>query len=87
FWKVAGGLLILLVCAINMYFVVAYVLALNHLGLYVGAALLSVIYLSFVAYLTWLCLIALGASFLACGSSVSVTRTLLPEQPPAHPPK
>ncbi|NXH92377.1 NRAM2 protein, partial [Edolisoma coerulescens] len=51
FWKVAGGLLILLICAINMYFVVAYVMSLNHLGLYIGAAVLSVIYLSFVAYL------------------------------------
>uniref|UniRef100_A0A8U7NUV0 Solute carrier family 11 member 2 n=1 Tax=Corvus moneduloides TaxID=1196302 RepID=A0A8U7NUV0_CORMO len=71
FWRVAGGLLILLICAINMYFVVAYVMALNHLGLYIGAAVLSVVYLSFVAYLTWLCLIALGASFLACGNTVS----------------
>ncbi|XP_041884852.1 natural resistance-associated macrophage protein 2-like isoform X1 [Corvus kubaryi] len=69
FWRVAGGLLILLICAINMYFVVAYVMALNHLGLYIGAAVLSVVYLSFVAYLTWLCLIALGASFLACGNT------------------
>ncbi|NWI82746.1 NRAM2 protein, partial [Dryoscopus gambensis] len=51
FWKVAGGLLILLICAINMYFVVAYVMSLNHLGLYIGAGVLSVIYLSFVAYL------------------------------------
>ncbi|NWX38566.1 NRAM2 protein, partial [Notiomystis cincta] len=87
FWKVAGGLLILLICAINMYFVVAYVMSLNNLGLYIGAAVLSVIYLSFVAYLTWLCLIALGASFLACGNTVSVTRTLQPEQPPCPPHK
>ncbi|XP_041257220.1 natural resistance-associated macrophage protein 2-like isoform X4 [Onychostruthus taczanowskii] len=69
FWRVAGGLLILLICSINMYFVVAYVMALHSLALYVGAALLSVLYLSFVAYLTWLCLVALGASFLACGST------------------
>uniref|UniRef100_A0A8C0VS09 Solute carrier family 11 member 2 n=1 Tax=Cyanistes caeruleus TaxID=156563 RepID=A0A8C0VS09_CYACU len=51
FWKVAGGLLILLICCINMYFVVAYVMSLHNLGLYIGAAVLSVIYLSFVAYL------------------------------------
>ncbi|XP_058684870.1 natural resistance-associated macrophage protein 2-like, partial [Poecile atricapillus] len=87
FWKVAGGLLILLICCINMYFVVAYVMSLHNLGLYIGAAVLSVIYLSFVAYLTWLCLVALGASFLACGSTVSVTRTLHLEPPPSHPPK
>ncbi|KAI1229801.1 hypothetical protein IHE44_0010804 [Lamprotornis superbus] len=87
FQDVAGGLLILLICCINMYFVVAYVMSLHNLGLYIGAAVLSVIYLSFVAYLTWLCLIALGASFLACGNTVSVTRTLHLEQPPSHPPK
>ncbi|XP_026723384.1 natural resistance-associated macrophage protein 2-like [Athene cunicularia] len=69
FWKVAGGVLILLICSVNMYFVVDYVRALNHVALYVGAAVLSVIYLSFVAYLTWLCLIALGVSFLACGKT------------------
>ncbi|NXH16894.1 NRAM2 protein, partial [Bucco capensis] len=51
FWKVAGGLLIFLICSINMYFVVAYVMALNHLALYIGAAVLSVLYLCFVAYL------------------------------------
>ncbi|CAN8207282.1 unnamed protein product [Coccothraustes coccothraustes] len=69
FWRVAGGLLILLICCINMYFVVAYVMDLHSLALYIGAALLSVVYLAFVAYLTWLCLVALGASFLACGST------------------
>ncbi|XP_033927367.1 natural resistance-associated macrophage protein 2 isoform X1 [Melopsittacus undulatus] len=68
FWKVGGGILILLICSINMYFVVAYVMSLHHMALYIGAAVLSIIYLSFVAYLSWLCLIALGASFLACGS-------------------
>nr|ABV00877.1 NRAMP2 isoform 1 [Gallus gallus] len=69
FWKIGGGAVILLVCSINMYFVVAYVMALNHVGLYAGAAILSVIYLAFVAYLTWLCLIALGASALSCGTT------------------
>ena len=44
-------MLILLICSINMYFVVAYVMSLNHVALYVGAAILSVIYLSFVVYL------------------------------------
>lgn len=51
FWKIAGGILILLICSINMYFVVAYVMSLNHVALYIGAAILSVIYLSFVMYL------------------------------------
>lgn len=51
FWKIGGGAMILLICSINMYFVVDYVRSLDHLGLYIGAALLSVVYLSFVAYL------------------------------------
>ncbi|XP_061210920.1 natural resistance-associated macrophage protein 2 isoform X2 [Neopsephotus bourkii] len=87
FWRIGGGILILLICSINMYFVVAYVMSLNHVALYVGAAVLSVMYLSFVAYLSWLCLVALGASFLACGTRVSVTRTLLSEESPSHSPK
>uniref|UniRef100_A0A8C6LJS6 Solute carrier family 11 member 2 n=1 Tax=Nothobranchius furzeri TaxID=105023 RepID=A0A8C6LJS6_NOTFU len=50
-WKISGGIVILVVCAINMYFVVVYVTALNSVLLYVFAALLSVGYLCFVAYL------------------------------------
>uniref|UniRef100_A0A672S3U3 Natural resistance-associated macrophage protein 2-like n=1 Tax=Sinocyclocheilus grahami TaxID=75366 RepID=A0A672S3U3_SINGR len=48
---IGGGLLILVVCAINMYFVVVYVTALNSTVLYVFSALLSIAYLSFVCYL------------------------------------
>uniref|UniRef100_A0A8C3JZM3 Solute carrier family 11 member 2 n=1 Tax=Calidris pygmaea TaxID=425635 RepID=A0A8C3JZM3_9CHAR len=51
FWKVAGGLLILLICCINMYFVVAYVMSLNHMALYIGAGILSVIYLKICSVL------------------------------------
>lgn len=49
-----GGLLIVLVCAINMYFVVIYVAALHTVWVYVLAAFLSVAYLSFVGYLVGL---------------------------------
>lgn len=49
--KVAGGLLILVVCAINMYFVVTYATALDSVWLYVMSAFLSVAYLVFVGYL------------------------------------
>ncbi|KAJ8258226.1 hypothetical protein GJAV_G00194560 [Gymnothorax javanicus] len=59
-WKIGGGVVILMVCAINMYFVVVYVSALNSVWLYVLAAFLSVAYLGFVGYLAWLCLIVLG---------------------------
>ncbi|XP_068599580.1 natural resistance-associated macrophage protein 2-like [Brachionichthys hirsutus] len=61
-FKVAGGLLILLVCGINVYFVVVYVTALHRAWLYVLAAFLSAAYLAFVGYLVWLCLIAMGVS-------------------------
>lgn len=50
-WKISGGVVILLVCAINMYFVVVYVTSLNSVLLYVLAALFSVAYLCFVGYL------------------------------------
>uniref|UniRef100_A0A8C9XGG7 Solute carrier family 11 member 2 n=1 Tax=Sander lucioperca TaxID=283035 RepID=A0A8C9XGG7_SANLU len=50
-WKISGGIVILLVCAINMYFVVVYVTALNSVLFYVFAALLSIAYLCFVVYL------------------------------------
>ncbi|KAG7237737.1 hypothetical protein INR49_031728 [Caranx melampygus] len=55
-FKVGGGVVILIVCSINMYFVVTYVTALNSVWLYVVASLLSVAYLTFVGYLvgdTW----------------------------------
>ncbi|XP_038552433.1 natural resistance-associated macrophage protein 2-like isoform X1 [Micropterus salmoides] len=67
-WKISGGIVILMVCAINMYFVVVYVTALNSVLLYVLAALLSVAYLCFVGYLAWYCLVALGVSCLDFGS-------------------
>ncbi|KAM9362043.1 natural resistance-associated macrophage protein 2-like [Symphorus nematophorus] len=67
-WKISGGIVILVVCAINMYFVVVYVTSLNSVLLYVFAALLSVAYLCFVGYLAWHCLVALGVSCLDFGS-------------------
>ncbi|XP_042261767.1 natural resistance-associated macrophage protein 2-like [Thunnus maccoyii] len=71
-WKISGGIVILMVCAINMYFVVVYVTALNSVLLYVLAALLSVAYLCFVGYLAWHCLVALGVSCLDFGSRVQL---------------
>ncbi|KAI1892330.1 hypothetical protein AGOR_G00132220 [Albula goreensis] len=71
-WKVGGGVVILVVCAINMYFVVVYVTTLHSVWLYVLAALLSLAYLGFVGYLAWLCLIALGATCLDFGGRISL---------------
>ncbi|XP_006784414.1 natural resistance-associated macrophage protein 2 isoform X4 [Neolamprologus brichardi] len=79
-WKISGGILILGVCAINMYFVIVYVTALNSVVLYVLAALVSVAYLAFVAYLAWHCLVALGVSCLDCCSRVSNRPAVLIEE-------
>ncbi|KAF0884982.1 NRAM2 protein, partial [Crocuta crocuta] len=79
-WRIAGGILVLIVCSINMYFVMVYVRELGHVALYVVAALASVAYLSFVLYLGWQCLIALGMSFLDCAHTVSISKALLTEE-------
>ncbi|CAH2224548.1 natural resistance-associated macrophage 2 isoform X1 [Pelobates cultripes] len=84
-WKIAGGILILIVCSINIYFVVVYVSALGHVVFYVIAALLSVAYMCFVVYLTWQCLVALGLKFLQCGDTVSIHQIMLAEDQPASP--
>ncbi|XP_060244591.1 natural resistance-associated macrophage protein 2 isoform X3 [Meriones unguiculatus] len=78
-WRIAGGILVLIVCSINMYFVVVYVQELGHVALYVVAAVVSVAYLGFVFYLGWQCLIALGMSFLDCGRSCYLGLTAQPE--------
>ncbi|KAM8975905.1 natural resistance-associated macrophage protein 2 [Pelodytes ibericus] len=78
-WKIAGGILILIVCCINMYFVVVYVSALGHVVFYVIAAVLCIAYLCFVVYLTWQCLVALGLTFLQCGETCPLGLTTNPE--------
>ncbi|XP_070824325.1 natural resistance-associated macrophage protein 2-like isoform X1 [Chaetodon trifascialis] len=80
--KIGGGLVILLVCAINVYFVVVYVATLNSAWLYVLTAVLSVAYLTFVGYLVWLCLIALGVSWLDPSSRRGNDTTILIEPQP-----
>uniref|UniRef100_A0A4W5LMW6 Solute carrier family 11 member 2 n=1 Tax=Hucho hucho TaxID=62062 RepID=A0A4W5LMW6_9TELE len=85
-WKIGGGVVILVVCAINMYFVVVYVTSLSSVALYVLAGLLCIAYLCFVGYLAWHCLIALGVSCLDVSclpSRVSNNRpsVLIEEQP------
>ncbi|KAJ0064601.1 hypothetical protein NL108_010933, partial [Boleophthalmus pectinirostris] len=51
FFKVGGGVAILGVCCINIYFVVVYVTQLGSVWLYVLAAFLSLLYLALVGYL------------------------------------
>uniref|UniRef100_A0AAY5L8B9 Solute carrier family 11 member 2 n=1 Tax=Esox lucius TaxID=8010 RepID=A0AAY5L8B9_ESOLU len=86
--QIGGGVVVLIVCAINMYFVVVYVQSLDSVALYVLAAFLCIAYLCFVCYLAWQCLIALGISCLdvSCLSGgVSNNRpALLIEEQPAY---
>uniref|UniRef100_A0A665V663 Natural resistance-associated macrophage protein 2-like n=1 Tax=Echeneis naucrates TaxID=173247 RepID=A0A665V663_ECHNA len=81
-FKIGGSLVVLTVCAINMYFVVTYVMVLNSVWFYVLAAFLSIAYLTFVGYLVWLCLIALGVSCLDPTSRRGNDTTILIEQQP-----
>ncbi|XP_056131248.1 natural resistance-associated macrophage protein 2-like [Lampris incognitus] len=78
-WKINGAVIILVVCAINTYFVVVYVGGLDSVLLYVLAALLSLAYLTFVGYLIWQCLIALGVSCVNLGGGVSSRPAVLTE--------
>ncbi|XP_054464385.1 natural resistance-associated macrophage protein 2-like [Anoplopoma fimbria] len=80
--KIGGGLVILIVCAINMYFVVVYVTDFDSVWLYVLAAFLCMAYLAFVGYLVWLCLIALGVSCLDPTTMRGNDTTILIDQQP-----
>ncbi|XP_067244899.1 natural resistance-associated macrophage protein 2-like [Chanodichthys erythropterus] len=81
-WKISGSVLIVAVCAINIYFVVVYVMALEHIYLYVIAALISFAYLCFVIYLVWRCLIALGMRCLDFRGSGQFPPAALINEPP-----
>ncbi|XP_067449375.1 natural resistance-associated macrophage protein 2-like isoform X1 [Thunnus thynnus] len=81
-FKIGGGVVILIVCAINMYFVVIYVITFNSVWLYVLAAFFSLAYLTFVGYLSWLCLIALGVSCLDPTTRRGNDTTILIERQP-----
>ncbi|KAM6928785.1 natural resistance-associated macrophage protein 2-like [Lycodopsis pacificus] len=81
-FKIGGGLVIVIVCSINMYFVVVFVTSLNSVWLYVLAGFLCIAYLTFVGYLAWLCLIALGVSCLDPTTKRENDATILIEQRP-----
>ncbi|XP_032871450.1 natural resistance-associated macrophage protein 2-like [Amblyraja radiata] len=78
-WKILGGIMILIICCINIYFVIDYVSNLKFLALYIGAAIVSVAYLSFVLYLIWFCLVKMGVPFLNCNRDVNVNKMMIVE--------
>ncbi|XP_043537682.1 natural resistance-associated macrophage protein 2-like [Chiloscyllium plagiosum] len=78
-WKIIGGFIILIICCINIYFVIDYVRSLHAMAFYIVVAVIAVAYLSFISYLVWFCLVAMGVQTLACGRTVSVSRVMILE--------
>uniref|UniRef100_A0A8C7R2D4 Natural resistance associated macrophage protein alpha n=1 Tax=Oncorhynchus mykiss TaxID=8022 RepID=A0A8C7R2D4_ONCMY len=76
-WKIGGGVVILVVCAINMHFVVVYVTSLSSVALYVLAGFLCIAYLCFVA----LGVSCLDVSCLASRVSNNRPSVFIEEQP------
>ncbi|XP_077813692.1 natural resistance-associated macrophage protein 1 isoform X2 [Macaca mulatta] len=66
--KVVTSSIMVLVCAINLYFVVSYLPSLPHPAYFGLAALLAAAYLGLSTYLVWTCCLAHGATFLAHSS-------------------
>ncbi|XP_054939223.1 natural resistance-associated macrophage protein 1 isoform X3 [Physeter macrocephalus] len=60
--------IMVLICAINLYFVVSYLPSLPHPAYFSLVALLAAVYLGLTTYLAWTCLITHGATLLAHGS-------------------
>ncbi|XP_070565731.1 natural resistance-associated macrophage protein 2-like [Ptychodera flava] len=64
--KIVASLLALIVMVINSYFVVVFIGILpKHWAIYLGLAVVSILYLGFIGYLAWKCLISLGSKCLA----------------------
>ncbi|KAL3832300.1 hypothetical protein ACJMK2_023954 [Sinanodonta woodiana] len=64
--KTIAGVLTVVVIGINLFFVVVYVKELpNHWAIYLVIAILVVLYITFVTYLAWYCLIMVGLDALA----------------------
>ncbi|XP_053453965.1 natural resistance-associated macrophage protein 1 isoform X3 [Nycticebus coucang] len=66
--KVITSSIMVLVCAINLYFVVSYLPSLPHPAYFSLVALLAAGYLGLTTYLVWTCCIVHGATFLAHSS-------------------
>ncbi|XP_051865675.1 natural resistance-associated macrophage protein 2-like [Pristis pectinata] len=78
-WKIIGGVIILIICCINIYFVIDYVSNLNIVAFYIVAAVVAIAYLSFVSYLVWFCLVTMGVPFLDCGHDNNENRVMIAE--------
>ncbi|XP_053554106.1 natural resistance-associated macrophage protein 1 [Bombina bombina] len=65
--KIIAILLIVLIIAINLYFVVVYIPTVNSIPLYVLIGVILLFYVIFTFYLIWTCCLAHGATFLSYG--------------------
>lgn len=66
--KVITSSIMVLVCAVNLYFVISYLPSLPHPAYFSLVALLAAAYLGLTTYLVWTCLITQGATLLAHSS-------------------
>uniref|UniRef100_A0A452EZU5 Natural resistance-associated macrophage protein 1 n=1 Tax=Capra hircus TaxID=9925 RepID=A0A452EZU5_CAPHI len=66
--KIITSSIMVLVCAVNLYFVISYVPSLPHPAYFSLVALLAAAYLGLTTYLVWTCLITQGATHLAHSS-------------------
>ncbi|KAL4221936.1 hypothetical protein ACF0H5_017988 [Mactra antiquata] len=63
--KIVAGLLTIVVIGINMFFVVVFIQNLpSHWAIYLSISIVVCLYLLFVIYLAWYCLIVMGCSVL-----------------------
>ncbi|XP_063285334.1 natural resistance-associated macrophage protein 1 [Pelobates fuscus] len=65
--KVVAIVLIVLILAINLYFVVVYIPSLDNIALYVVIGIILLLYAVFTLYLLWTCCLAHGLGFLSGG--------------------
>ncbi|XP_066432114.1 natural resistance-associated macrophage protein 1 [Eleutherodactylus coqui] len=71
--KTVSILLMVLIIAINLYFVVVYIPTLDNIALYVVVGVILFFYGLFTLYLIWTCCLAHGAEFLSCGKHLQFT--------------
>ncbi|XP_077979173.1 natural resistance-associated macrophage protein 2-like [Glandiceps talaboti] len=60
--KIVASLLAVTVIGINLYFVALFVRVIpHHWAIYLGVAIAVILYLSFIGYLAWICMVSLGS--------------------------
>ncbi|KAM3916083.1 natural resistance-associated macrophage protein 1 [Leptodactylus fuscus] len=68
--KVIAIALIVLIIAINLYFVAVYIPSLDSIALYIVVGIILLFYAVFTLYLLWTCCLAHGAECLSCSNHI-----------------